>query len=57
MSTGKDSLAKVPLKLSKNKDSPRKGAIFVTNELELPSGQDIASPIILVFKKEKSKTF
>jgi len=57
MPTGKNSLTNSPLKLSKNKNSPRKGAIFVTNELDLPSGQDIASPIILIFAKEKSKTF
>jgi hypothetical protein len=58
MPTGKDSVAKVPLKLSKkNKNSPRKGAVFVTNELDLPSRQDIASPIILSLAKEKSKTF
>jgi hypothetical protein len=39
-----------------NKNSPRKRAIFVTNELGLPPRQDIASVIILVHTKEKSKS-
>jgi hypothetical protein len=51
MPTGKNSLTNSPLKLSKNKNSPREGTISVTNEVDLPSWQDIASPIILVFAK------
>jgi hypothetical protein len=57
MPTGKNSVTKAPLKPSKNKNSPQKEAILRQTGLDSPSRQDPASPIILFFAKEKSKTF
>jgi len=57
MPTGKNSVAKTPLKLFKNKNSPIKGAAFATNKIGLAISARPRFVYYLILRKRKVKNF
>jgi hypothetical protein len=57
MPTGKNSVTKVLLKLSKNKNSPQKEAIFATNRIGLAISARPRFAYYIILRKRKVKNF